>query len=299
MRFENSFVEHLVEDNNPFPLLWKFIINNIWNPDNNIDSFYGQEGQMKDFELFLIRTFDELYTELLPKYCTGKGYKITLDYPKLFLDSLSIREAVLLKEALQKKRIESKLTYSFSAIPSDTQSYKEKIGFSALKKRAKFSEINNLKSWHLDGDEKIIWSDFPDALLESLSKGKTILSTVTETYKEIENLIFEVITQLNSDKIEIMSDHGYVRHQGAYTFSMNSKDQKKVREALKGTRYAPVSEVGEIPEGAEKFIMKYNSYYMAKGRYVWAVSGKYSNLQHGGVSLMECMTPRLIIEKRK
>lgn len=273
------------------------MVNDIWKPKDDIESFYGQEGKMKDFELFLTRTFDEIYTNLLPKYCTGKGYKIDLENTIVFLDSLSIREVVLLRKALDKNKIKNKLTYSFSAIPSITKFYKNKIEFDKIKKKGKLTEIKNLKSFKIDGDEKIVWSDFPDAMLESLSKGKTILGTITQTYQEIENMVLKIIDELNAERIEIMSDHGYVRHQGAYTFQMNKKDQKKVKEVLGGKRYASSSEVGEIPKGMKNFLVEGNNCYMAKGRYVWPISGKYSKIQHGGVSLIECMTPRLIIER--
>ncbi|KXA90168.1 hypothetical protein AKJ57_04380 [candidate division MSBL1 archaeon SCGC-AAA259A05] len=297
MRIENSFVEKLIQDKNPFPLLWNFMTSEIWKNQEDLGAFYGQEKKMKEFELFLHRTFNEIYTELLPKYCMGKGYKIKLKHPIIFLDSLSVREGVLLQEKLAENGANCKLTYSFSATPSDTKYYKEKIDFNDLKGSEKYGEIKDIESWEIDGGEKIIWSDFPDALLESLSKGKTILSTVTETYSKVEKLILRALEQLNYDKIEIMSDHGYVRHQGAYTFSMDKNDQKKVRKVLKGRRQVPASETGEIPKGMKKFLVEYNNFYMAKGRYVWPVSGKYSKLQHGGISLIECMTPRLIIER--
>lgn len=297
MKIENNFVERLIDNKNPFPTLWKYMTNNVWRVQEDIESFYGQESQMKDFELFLNRVFDEIYTKLLPKYCTGKGYKIELENPVIFLDSLSIREGILLQKSLDDNGIDSELTYSFSSIPSGTKYYKKKIEFDKLTKKGKFAEIKNFSSWNLDGDEKIIWSDFPDARLESLSKGKTILGTVTQTYKEIEELILEILDKLESERIEVMSDHGYVRHQGAYTFQMNKKDQKKVKDVLGGKRYAPKSDVGEIPEGMENFLVQSNNYCVAKGRYVWPVSGKYSKLQHGGVSLIECMTPRLTIER--
>ncbi|KXB04915.1 hypothetical protein AKJ49_01575 [candidate division MSBL1 archaeon SCGC-AAA382A03] len=296
MKIKNNFIEKLVEEKNPFTLLWNYMTDEIWKYQNDLESFYGQEKKMKDFELFLHRTFDEVYTDLLPKYCTGKGYKIKLKHPIIFLDSFSIREAILLKEKL-KEKTDCKLTYSFSAIPSDTKSYKEKIDYSKLKKNNKHTEIKDMESLEIEGDEKIIWSDFPDALLESLSEGKTILGTVTETYKKLEKLVLKLIEQLNHDKIEIMSDHGYVRHQGAYTFSMDEKDQKKVRKVLKGRRKESISEAEKLPKGMKKFVVEYNDFYMAKGRYVWTtIGGKYSKLQHGGVSLIECMTPRLIIE---
>lgn len=296
-KIDNLFVLELIDAENPFPQIWQYMVEEIWNYQSELKDYYRQEKQMRDFELFLVRAYDEIFTDLLPKYCTGVDPNFDDDTTNLFLDSLSLREAILLQAKLEDE-YDVELDFSYSALPSETAFYKEKISYKNLGSSGSHVKIQDLNNFSLSGDESFIWSDFPDARLESLSKGRTVLDAVSTAYKEIEELVFSVMEQLKSSHVIIRSDHGYVRHQPDYSFSMNSSDKKEVKNLLGGGRFIEEDQVGEVPEGMENYIVSYNGYYMAKGRYVWPVAGKYKKFQHGGVSLLECMTPVLQIKKR-
>lgn len=45
------------------------------------------------------------------------------------------------------------------------------------------------------------------------------------------------------------------------------------------------------------YVTEFNGYYLAKSRYLWPVSGRFSIYIHGGLSLMECFVPVLEVEK--
>ncbi len=45
-------------------------------------------------------------------------------------------------------------------------------------------------------------------------------------------------------------------------------------------------------------LVGYNGYLIAQSRNIWPISGSYGVYQHGGCSLMECITPKLKIKKR-
>jgi len=63
----------------------------------------------------------------------------------------------------------------------------------------------------LDGDERIIWSRYPDALLENIQEGRTKLSSIEEMYEKSETALRNIIDQLDTDSLVITSDHGYAR----------------------------------------------------------------------------------------
>jgi len=294
-KIKNQFFEQMVSEDNPFPSIWNYILKKIWQFRPKLEDYYKQEEKMRGFEGFLVNTYDELYSEVLPKYCTGKKLGLEGSSPALFLDSLSLREGILLAKSLNDNGYDTSLTYSFSALPSVTKSFKEEVNFNDLSKNNSSAVIHDPQDISLTGDERLIWSDFPDARLESLAKGKTVLGAITEAYEEVEELLFTVIDQLGPRKLIISSDHGYVRQQGAYSFSMSSHDKKKVRDLLGGGRYISEDKSSNIPKGMENYVVSYNGYHMAKSRYVWPVSGKYNTFQHGGVSLMECLVPVLEI----
>ncbi len=273
------------------------MVEDIWHYQPELKDYYRQEKRMRDFELFLVRAYDEIFTDLLPKYCTGVEPSFDEEATNLFLDSLSLREAVLLKAKLEDE-YDVELDFSYSALPSETIFYKEKISYKNLGSSGSHAKIQDLNNFSLSGEESFIWSDFPDARLESLSKGRTVLNAVSTAYNEIEELVFSVMKQLEGSQLTIRSDHGYVRHQPDYSFSMNSSDKKEVKDLLGGSRFIEEDEAASVPEGMENYIVSYNGYHMAKGRYVWPVAGKYKKFQHGGISLLECLTPVLNIVKK-
>lgn len=298
MKIENKFVEKLVEDENPFPHIFNYLLENVWVAKEDVSEFYEQGKKAKEFEKFLDKSYFEVFTELLPKYTTGKKLDIDFEKEKLvILDMLSIREAVLLREHLEEKGFEVNLDYSFSALPSDTESFKDKIELDERKKELKFEKIRNIENFSLAGDEDFVWSSFPDAILEGIQEGRTVTSSEGEVYRKTENHLDQILEELDGDKIVITSDHGYNIAKGAYSFKMNNKDQKKVRKVMGNNRgKEKTEEVDKLVEAG--YLVDYDNKLMARARYTWTThGGKYSVYQHGGCSLMECMTP--VIEVRR
>lgn len=297
MKIENKFVKGLAKARNPIPLIWEYILENIWQLEDNIKDYYALEEKMKEFESFLNKVYGELFTEILPKACINEGKKLDLKNPIILLDSLSIREAVLLCNKLEKENFDYDLSFSYSSLPSDTRFFKEKISYPELRKEHKTLELHNPEKISLDGDEELIWSDFPNARLERISAGRTVLDNVVDMYKECESILWKLIDQLEAKEMQVISDHGYTRAEAAYSFKTSQEDQRNLRKVMGGGRYRPMGEIDakELVKGG--YLIDFNGYYMGRARYTWTVGGKYKIIQHGGVSLLECLTPRLEIRQ--
>jgi hypothetical protein len=295
MKIKNRFVRQLIEEEDPFPAIFAYLLEEIWRPQESLSDFYAQEERMTELEKFLTRTYDELFTSLLPRQCSQVN-DLFPKLPTLYLDSLSLREGVCLQETLEAKGYSVSLSYSFSAIPSITTAYKEKITLKQWKKNHKYAGIKDLTRVNIAGDEEILWCDFPDALFESLASGKTVLDTIENAYRKVEALALSLIETLESDLITIRSDHGYVRHQPVFSLPVDT-GLPQIRKHFGGGRYVEKGDQRDLPEELEKYIVSFGGYDMAKSQYVWPVAGKYHTLQHGGISLMECLTPVLEIRK--
>jgi hypothetical protein len=297
LKIPNKVTENLIEKDNPFPTIFNYLTQEIWMPKEDISEFYQQDEKAKKFEKFLQDTYFELFTQELPKHTSG-GLDIDLDDQKLvLLDMLSIREAVLLKEHLEEKGYTVDLDYSFSAMPSKTEAFKKKIDLPEKKKKYKFEKINDPQNFSLDGDEDFVWSSFPDKWLESIQEGKKVLSNEEEVYKDTEEHLDKILKQINGEEIVITSDHGYNVAKGAYQFSLASSDQKRIKDVMGNDR-----SIHDIDVDADKlvdagFLVRYDGYLMAQSRNIWPISGSYGIYQHGGASLMECMTPKLKIKR--
>jgi len=297
LKIPNKLVENLVEKDNPFPTIFNHLTQKIWTHQENLSDYFQQDVDAKEFEKFLQDTYFELFTEELPKHASG-DLDVNLDSQNLvLLDMLSIREAVLLKEHLKDEGYEVTLDYSFSAMPSTTEAFKKKINLPEKKKEYKFKKINDPQNFSLDGDEDFVWSSFPDKWLESIQEGKKVLSNEEDVYKDTEQHLDEILAQIEGEEIVVTSDHGYNVAKGAYQFSLASSDQKKIKEVMGNNR-----SIRDIDVDADKlvdagFLVRYDGYLMAQSRNIWPIGGSYSIYQHGGVSLMECITPKLKIRR--
>ena len=210
---------------------------------------------------------------------------------------LSLREGVLLKEHLRNNGYSVDLDYSFSAMPSTTKAFKKKINLQKKRKAHKYKKINDFQGFSLDGDENFIWSSFPDEWLEEIQKGKKIRTTEEEVYQKTLTHLKEILAQLEDDEeIVLTSDHGYNVAKGAYQFSLDARDQKKIKEVMGNSRSIQNTNVEADKLVDAGFLVEYDEYLMAQSRNIWPIRGSYSVYQHGGASLLECMIPKLTIK---
>ncbi|MCD6232553.1 hypothetical protein J7K28_08050 [Candidatus Aerophobetes bacterium] len=204
MKLNTDFITSLIKSDNPILLVWENLLN-IWltNAGSNLKEYYyrGEEDAFL-FEDFLLKTYDEFFTDVLPRACLNKSspfQKGTSDVCYIVMDGMSIREGVLVFNALQKRGIAPKINYSLSAIPSDTQSFREKTK-SDLSVKDKVVEINNPKKIRISQDVRYIWSYFPDVMLDKIQIGHTVISDLENMYKTTEEIIFEVLERIESKK---------------------------------------------------------------------------------------------------
>lgn len=301
MMIDNDFITSLIECDNPILSVWENLLN-IWfnNVDCNLKEYYyrGEESAFL-FEDFLLKTYDEFFTDLLPRACLNEPspfQNISEDICYIVMDGMSIREGVLVFNALQKRGIAPKIYYSLSAIPSDTQNFREKIK-SDLSAREKFVEINNPKKIRISPDVRYIWSYFPDVMLDKIQVGRTVISDLENMYKTTEKIIFEVLERIESKKIIILSDHGYIRSEPGFSFSVHDSTKKKLRNTFGSSRYITMDkcDLSELVEMG--FVADFSGYWLVKSRYIWPMPGKYNIYLHGGISLMECFVPVIEVER--
>lgn len=308
-----DLVEELLESNNPIDLMWEELKNIYLEEDkDDIRKYYSQtEKKVKNLERFLLKAYFELYQEVLVK--RAKQGELELfeelddndDETYLLMDALSLREMGLLFNKLKAEGYRVELDYGLAALPSDTQFYRKKIRLDIIKRTIKYRRVNDYNNINIFGDERFIWSSYPDTLVEEVRSGQTLKNDLTEVYKKTEGVVFEVLNKTNKSKVIIGSDHGYIRTEAAYNIDLKNKTVKKwLRKLFGGSRFVAKEEAEQ--KLAEKLlernlIVEVNneegSYYLPISHYSWPVSGKYSTFSHGGLSLLEVITPRIIVVK--
>ena len=300
MKVKTDFIIKLIENDNPVLAVGEKLLN-IWidksKQEDAIGNYYYKgEEEVKCFEEFILKSYCEFYN-LLAKTCLKEKdiFQLYPDTPIVIMDGMSVRESVLLCRVLEDKGYKVKHKFNFSAIPSDTETFREKI----KKSIDNFFKINNPKNIRLNGNEKYIWSYFPDVMLDKIKTGHTVISSLEELYKVVEKIVFEVLVKIRTERIIITSDHGYLRTEAGFVFSVSDKAKRRFQEIFGSKRYVKMDSLDVNDLKNEGYIIEFNGYYIAKSRYLWPVPGKYSIYIHGGLSLMECFTPVLIIERKE
>ena len=298
MKLNTEFIKQLIKDDNPIPIVGKKLLElwlNLAQRENNLsDYYYKGEEKAKTFEEFILKSYSEFYSSLAKTCLKGKTvFQTFSDCCFIIMDGLSLRESALLYKNLQKKGLKVSHSFNYSSVPSDTEMFREKIEIPI----SRFIQINNPNYIKLSGEEKYIWSYFPDIMLDKIKTGHTVISSLEEMYKLVEKIVLEIISQIKFNKIIISSDHGYIRTEAGYVFSVGEKAKKKLQTIFGSKRYVKMDslEVEDLINAG--YVEEFNGYYVVKSRYLWPISGKYSIYIHGGLSLMECFVPVLEVEK--
>lgn len=299
MKIETDFVIELIKNidtvtivGNKLLELWRSVAEK---EEGIKDYYYRGEEIVRDFEELILKSYWEFY-DTLAKACLKEKNVFQL-YPNatiVIMDGMSIRESMLLYKIIKDSGYEIKHEFNFSAVPSDTELFRKKISISMNQ----FSVINDPENIRLTGNEKYIWSYFPDIMLDTIQVGHTVILSLETMYKILEKIVFEILTKIKSEKIVITSDHGYIRTEAGFTFPVKDKVKRKFQEIFGSKRYIKMDGINVEDLINEGYIQEFNGYYLAKSLYLWPVPGKYSIYIHGGLSLMECFIPVLVIERR-
>lgn len=296
MKFKTEILKSLVKEDDPVESVWESMWG-IWSPtSDSVSAHYKREGQMKSYERLLVDVYHEFYSEILPNRCVNDA---AIDIPEngtfVVMDAMSVREAGLFIDFLDNQGYDPSVSYSFSSVPSETIPYRERVGYSEIKREYKTTDVKT-DDPSLDGDEDLVWCRFPDALLENIQEGKTKLSTIEEMYEKTERTFSRIIDQLNTDRIVIGSDHGYIRLDSGNTFPVSEQNKNRLQETF-SSRFESIAEAEATALVDEELVVEADGYYMPIGRYTWPKRGKYSTFTHGGLSLTECITPRITITR--
>jgi len=267
MKVKTDFVMDLIKDTNPVITVGKKLLelwSNVAEEEHEIGNYYSRgEEKERSFEEFILKSYWEFY-DLLAKACLKEKdvFQLYPDSVVVIMDGMSIRESALLSKRLEKEGYNVKHGFNFSAVPSDTEFFREKI----RKSMNDFNQINNPENIKLTGREKYIWSQFPDVMLDKIQAGHTVISSLEEMYKVVEKIVLEILSKIKAERIVITSDHGYIRTEAGFVFPVPDKAKRKFQQIFGSKRYVKID--GNDVEDLIKvgYVKEFNGYYLAKSR---------------------------------
>lgn len=317
-----SIIEILTDSSARLSLIKEWLKEEIWskkNFDRMSPSKYLESGENavhKIEELILTSAFN-VYDEIADQAIQTKSLTSFFDNNNktaiVILDGSSIREIPVFENLAKDtgyEIIESK--YSYAALPSESEYFIDqrlipgkKLAPSQLPVRAELSR-NDIKCYYYDSptrtfpltNEKnlLLWSHFPDGAYKDI--GARFSSHFAEMSNLFETVWKNIILSIPNDyKIIITSDHGYI----FFGQGLESTYHTNVTSILDNCRYKIFSESEQLPQEMDEIqIIPSQRVGILRGRIKNRIQGPSGNkaYRHGGMSLMEMLTPWLVIKKQ-
>jgi hypothetical protein len=297
MKLSTDLLTSLVESRKPVDVVGNHLLG-MWleaarTSSSTGEFYYEGETQARALEDFILKAYPEFYNSLARECTNERSLRIAEQTSLIVMDGMSLREGVLIFNALKSEEYEITLNVGLSAVPSDTIAFRESMKISM----SNFKEITNARNIKLAGDEKYVWSRFPDVILDKIQVGRTVISSLEEMYETTRDIAEELLRTLKAKKIVILSDHGYIRSESGFVFGVPDKVKSIFQKTFGSARYIQMDDVEVGPLLTQGYVEEFGGYYLAKSRYIWPVKGKFNIYLHGGLSLMECFTPIIRIKR--
>ncbi len=302
-------IAELVKSDDPVATLFHWLVE-LWDAegvdDALLNDYYDErEKSTRHLTWTLEQVYGEFLTGVLLPQVDSRQVAELLAQPRhalVLMDSLSLREASLLKQRLPAHGYEVlALDYAFSEIPSDTEAFCQRHwGVSAP------SAVNDSRFVYVRADappldelrreQLIVWGTYPDWFWRHAHSGKTEHIPPDEIYLKTEALLLSILKRIRGhDEIVISSDHGYLALKAGMAWS-TPQPYYGYLKAVMGARVAPISDSKEARALLERdMIVVHEDHFLVKGRYTGDFGGVYL---HGGLSLMECLTPWLVVRRK-
>ena len=232
----------------------------------------------------------------------------------LILDALSLREASLILSGAAERGYKVSPRVTAAELPADTTQFARALGFS---QRSSLANNGAGSAHRLDGARTetvdwnwadcanlikaeqrwVLWHHWPDSRVHDFAAAGQGVNALTEdavaklTGDDFWLLIERFTTGRN---LVITSDHGYAAT-GLFPDSSDEQQAKFLKDVFKSGRWTQID--AQVPvnhalppldltlttrQGAHRFVL---------GRRKWKSQGGYPTLAHGGLSLLEALSP--------
>lgn len=296
----------LVRTEDPVATLFHRLVD-VWDAagvdDALLNDYYDtRERSIRHLTWMLEQIYTEFLVDVLTPQVESRPVAELLKETRhalVLMDSLSLREACLLRKRLPAYGYEVLgFDYSFSELPSDTETFCQRhwgTGAPSAVSDPDFVYVRpDAVPDELRRERLVAWGSYPDWFWRHAHTGKTEHIPPAEIYSKTEAAVLAILDAIQGhDEVVISSDHGYLSVKAGMAWS----PQKPYRGYLKdvmGSRAAPVSDSEKARTLLDKgMIVVHKGHFLVKGRYIGDFGGIYL---HGGLSLMECLTPWLRVK---
>lgn len=310
----------LTQPGERLPAISQWLLEQVWSSDRYegstpVEYLDRGEKEVNRAEELILSSAPSVYNEVAVASMRSSKLDILLHNPStaiVVLDGASIRELPILKKLAQGTGFNiAEYGVRYAALPSDTLYFIEqrfldkRVAPSELPKRQELKEKQicavyydaPIRTATLSADHAsyLLWSRFPDGTYKDMgSKFASHFGEMQRLYDTIwKNIVLEVP---RGYRIIITSDHGYV----FFGTGLESNRFPEAAKLLSHDRFKCFGDHEELPKESPGLqIIPEKRLAMLRGRIKNKPMGQSANnaYRHGGMSLMEMLTPWLVIQR--
>lgn len=311
-------------------LLWlaEWLLEEVWSEHNYREKPVGQylqsgEQTVKELEEVLCAAASRIYDGFLEPVPPDRHLRNYLTSGQqcaaVVFDGLSLREVPLLKHLAEQSGLRVvEEGWSVAATPSDTIGFitsrlgARTIGPTQLPACASLrtdgiachylGQVNERCSLNPAAQAVLIWSSFPDyRYTERDGKFPQLFENLHDMMMTAwQNSIQAIVQEYPGRRILVTSDHGYVYFGPGCSFDWDSRAVSPITAYFGGERFARLGEKPDPPDHRGLHVLRDRGIAMIRGRVQTHPRGQGARklYKHGGMSLMEMLTPWIVLEQQ-
>ena len=320
--FNQVLLERLTASGPRLPWIKKWLIEEVWNSKNynaltHVQYLTQGEASVNNFETLISASAYRVYDELLSSSDPDKQFLNILSDKEtaiVLFDGLSLREIPIIKRLSENSGFKVKeVDCSLAAVPCDTAVFiQREFGFSSAGP-SQLSGRKELKSKGITvvytnditqrintdngGNSLLIWSTFPDNTYKD--SGAKFENHFENIHVRFETAWMHSVQQIkNKKRLIITSDHGYIFFGTGMDFPRSSQEMRELNDYFGNDRYAFLTEKPTPPQSDDIIVDERRQVAIIKGRVKTRSTGEAATklYKHGGLSLMEMLTPWVVLE---
>jgi len=330
-----SIFDKLTAPGSRIPWLTDWLLHDLWSPERYEDLGAAEflkrgEDTVNKLEEVIAAAAPRLYDEFMPPCPPERHVRRFLEpacqsptagrsgpAAAVVFDGLSVREIpVLLKLAERSNLRVIDIGISFAAVPSETNFFIEqrlelpRISPSTMESRTElrdagikayyFSNVNDRRRLDATSQSLLLWSAFPDNTYGDA--GARFAQHFEQVHHLLETAWKHTVQEIPAGRrIVLTSDHGYIFFGHGLSASRRREDVQRLSAWFGGERWGEIGgPKGAPPEAEDDAVARYGNIALIRGRVQTFPPGPASAraYKHGGLSIMEMVTPWVVIENR-
>lgn len=325
--FTREMFDRLVTPGPRLPWLREWLLGQVWTREryedlNPVQFLEKGEREVNELEEVLVVAASRVYDELLADPPPSRDVRRFLqdEHPcaVIVFDGLSLREVpAILRLAERTNLAVREVDVGVAAVPTETVEFIEqrlrvgRLAPSQLSGRRELREAG-IAAYYYDHPGRrypldpeapafLLWSAFPDQTYQD--SGARFAQHFEQIHTLLETAWMNTVQQVKEKRqILITSDHGYCYFGAGCSFPRSPATLRPLSAWLGGERWRRLEPGGEEPpKHPDLAILSHRGVATIRGRVQTHPPGPTSSrlYKHGGLSLMEMLTPWIVLESTR